>query len=104
MEEIKKTIEEIIQIALGECNKGNIRVTKYNAILTRCEFLQEKVSRVDTEVMRCAELEEELMVTDKLLAERQRVLDAIPECEIHGKNCAPHALEWIAKQLHKESA
>lgn len=41
-------------------------------------------------------LEQELEVTDRLLIETQRLLDAIPECEIHGK-CVPHALEWIEK-------
>lgn len=44
-------------------------------------------------------LENELKVTDKLLAERQKVIDLIPECQVHGGNCIPHALEWIQKQL-----
>jgi len=38
----------------------------------------------------------ELRVTEELLNDRQRLLDAIPECETHGK-CVPHALEWIEK-------
>jgi predicted nuclease with TOPRIM domain len=42
-----------------------------------------------------AELRATLDVTDKLLAERQRVLDAIPPCPQHGE-CVPHAIEWIA--------
>jgi len=41
---------------------------------------------------------EELAITDKLLIERERVLNAIPECPPHGKGCVPHALEWIAKR------
>ena len=36
-----------------------------------------------------------LNANEHLLAERQRVLDAIPECEVHGGNCVPHAIEWI---------
>ena len=42
---------------------------------------------------------DDLKVTNALYEERQKLLDAIPECEIHGK-CVPHALEWIenAKQ------
>lgn len=50
-------------------------------------------------------LSEDLAVTNKILEEVQRVLDAIPECEIHGK-CVPHAIEWIekAKQLEKKLA
>lgn len=39
-------------------------------------------------------LEKDLSVTEKLLQERQKLLDAIPECSEHGK-CVPHALEWI---------
>lgn len=47
-----------------------------------------------------AGLAKELAVTEVLLEERQRVLDAIPECPVHG-SCVPHALEWIkeAKQV-----
>ncbi len=41
-------------------------------------------------------LKEELRITDLLLSERQRVLDAIPACKLHG-SCVPHALEWIEK-------
>lgn len=46
---------------------------------------------------RIRELEEELSLTDKILASRQQVLDAIPECPAHGGGCVPHALEWIEK-------
>jgi len=40
-------------------------------------------------------LREELEVTDRLLEEREKVLNAIPECPVHGSGCVPHALEWI---------
>lgn len=40
--------------------------------------------------------QKDLQVTERLLNERQRLLDAIPECAAHGK-CVPHALEWIEK-------
>jgi len=43
---------------------------------------------------------EELKVTDLLLEERQRVLDAIPECPSHG-SCVPHAIEWIEEMKNK---
>ncbi|WP_417832788.1 hypothetical protein, partial [Terasakiella sp.] len=46
------------------------------------------------------ELSKELEVTDLLLNERQKVLDAIPECNLHGK-CVPHALEWIEEMKNK---
>lgn len=41
-------------------------------------------------------LKKDLQVTEQLLEQRQKLLDAIPECEAHGK-CVPHALEWIEK-------
>ena len=47
-----------------------------------------------------ADLKHELEVTDELLNERQRVLDAIPECQSHG-SCVPHAIEWIEEMKAK---
>jgi len=44
---------------------------------------------------RVAELEKELKVTDNLLDECNRVLEAIPECGAHGHHCIPNALDWI---------
>jgi len=50
----------------------------------------------------CVEhLKKDLVVTKKLLAERQLVLDSIPECEVHGR-CVPHAIEWIEKAKRLE--
>lgn len=43
------------------------------------------------------QLQSELKVTESLLNERQRLLDAIPECPVHGK-CVPYALKWIEKK------
>jgi len=52
------------------------------------------------------EAREEIAVDDKLLAERNRVLGAIPPCPAHGAQCVPHALEWIqaARAAQKEAA
>ena len=47
---------------------------------------------------RICQLEEEMEVMEKLLAERNRVMHAIPACKAHGDQCVPHALEWIAKR------
>jgi hypothetical protein len=47
--------------------------------------------------------QEELFITEKLLEERQKLLDAIPECPTHGK-CVPHALEWIENQKSRQPA
>ena len=44
------------------------------------------------------QLREELRVTDQLLAERDRLLKAIPECPSHGDGCVPSAIEWVERQ------
>jgi hypothetical protein len=44
---------------------------------------------------RVAELEREVDVDNKLLAERDRLLEAIPACDAHGDKCIPAAIEWV---------
>ena len=44
---------------------------------------------------RVKELEAEVAVSDKLLEEQYRVIDAIPECPVHGSRCVPDAVEWV---------
>lgn len=41
---------------------------------------------------------EEIDVADKIIAERNRLLDAIPACPVHGQ-CVPHAIEWVEKSM-----
>lgn len=36
-----------------------------------------------------------LRVTEALLTERNKVMDAIPPCPDHGGQCVPHALAWV---------
>jgi hypothetical protein len=60
-------------------------------------YSEEQVNKMMEDVKR------ELKVTEELLEERQRVLDAIPDCKLHGRNCVPHAIEWIEKQKNKKS-
>jgi len=67
----------------------------------RLEWHKQEVKKLAIhDVSNCAYLKHELEVTDQLLNERQRVLDAIPECEIHGK-CVPHAIEFIEEMKAK---
>lgn len=40
-------------------------------------------------------LKKELALTDKLLQEQYRIMEAIPACPVHGNKCIPHAVEWI---------
>ena len=42
-------------------------------------------------------LKEELIVTDQLLNERNKLLDMIPICPDHGDGCVPHAIEWVIR-------
>ena len=47
----------------------------------------------------CVQLREELKLTERLLLERSRVLESIPQCPVHGE-CVPFALEWIERAKH----
>lgn len=49
-----------------------------------------------------AELTEELAVVNKLLDERNRVMDAIPPCPEHGPQCVPHAMQWVSTMKARE--
>jgi len=59
------------------------------------------ISRFQEELLN---IQEELRVTDKLLEERSRVMEAIPPCPMHGHQCVPHALDWIAAQIKANPA
>lgn len=64
-------------------------------------FLPEVVKQLQS----CIEaLEKEVEVDEKLLAERDRLLDAIPACEAHGNQCVPHAIEWVLASVNLEKA
>lgn len=63
------------------------------------QFKQSKFTQPEVDAIR-----KELEVTEQLLNERQRVLDAIPECPGHGRNCVPHALAWIEKMLRTKQS
>lgn len=39
---------------------------------------------------------------EKLISERERVLNTIPECPIHGAGCVPHAVEWVKRRVAAE--
>jgi hypothetical protein len=56
------------------------------------------VGVVDRATVPPSALQQELAVTNKLLDERNRLLDAIPECPQHGRQCVPHAIEWVQKR------
>ena len=41
------------------------------------------------------DLKKELDLTNGLLEDQYRIMDAIPGCEAHGNRCISHAIEWI---------
>lgn len=59
--------------------------------------LRERAEKAEAEIAR---LTQELKVTDELLTDRQRVLDAVPPCPVHG-SCVPHAVTWIEHAKNK---
>ena len=60
------------------------------------KLYQARRKESEDEKEKVTELEKEIVVTDGLLEDRQRVLDAIPACPRHG-SCVPHAIEWVKK-------
>jgi hypothetical protein len=48
---------------------------------------------------RCAQLEQDLTVTNRLLEERNAFLDRLPPCPFHGPRCLPYLTEWISRLL-----
>jgi hypothetical protein len=80
---------EIIQKHSGIA--GEAVVSNAKTLIAKKEILSEPYDVRQ----RMKELEHELEVTDKLLDQRNEVMNAIPECPIHGKQCVPHAISWV---------
>jgi hypothetical protein len=36
-----------------------------------------------------------------LIDERDRLVEEIPPCPQHGKQCVPHAIDWIKERMQK---
>jgi hypothetical protein len=61
-------------------------------VIERLEWNRELNAQIEA-------LAKEIKVDDELLAERDRLLDAIPACEAHCNRCVPHAIEWVRAAL-----
>lgn len=77
-------------------NKSSMAIQELGYSL---EYYMRKVTELEAVTVleqnkRIEELEAELVVSDRLLEDRQRLLSAIPACPAHGL-CVSHALEWI---------
>ncbi len=65
------------------------------------EAMRSVITDIDTQMLWIEK--NDLGVTESLLEQRQRVLDEVPECPIHGGNCVPHAVEWIKAKKENEA-
>lgn len=83
MEAIEKEFEKLL-----------LETKNSELILEYTNLKSELVNKFELAISTIERLEKELKITDEILADRQKVLDSIPECNLHGK-CVPHALEWI---------
>ena len=48
------------------------------------------------------ELKDYIRASEFILQARTKVLEAIPECPLHGQHCIPHAIEWIKDNISSE--
>jgi hypothetical protein len=81
---------------LGEIGKEAAdEIERLQAEKEQALYVIERMSRAASEP---SALQQELAVTNKLLDERNRLLDAIPECPVHGRQCVPHAIEWVKER------
>jgi hypothetical protein len=48
-----------------------------------------------------AELEQEIRISEKIIEERNRLLNDCPPCPVHGEGCVPHAREWLQELKNK---
>ena len=100
----KKTLGEVIFDAIIDYDaflKSGKRLLARDFIDA---FVEKNISKFDNEDTKSRQdLIDDLNITTKLFEERDRLLDAIPQCKVHGK-CVPYALEWIeeAKKLTKK--
>lgn len=87
----EQTLKDLFKINSDKLTTGN--PNGLIDVMTEGKFV-EVVSKLIAETNEL--IKQDLEVTEKLLNERQRLLDAVPECPMHG-SCVPHALEWLGK-------
>lgn len=69
--------------------------TTHNGRDTKLDALQESIDLNQYLMQALIESEDLVKLTDAILEQRSRVLKAIPECNAHGDECVPHALDWV---------
>lgn len=53
---------------------------------------------IDDAIAEIEKLRHYTATLEALLEERDRVVEAIPPCPVHGRQCVPHALDWVSAQ------
>ncbi len=100
--EIERRIqsEQWVIVDGGECIQKTSATSDQNPQPVTVEWIESSrcdwarlASRRKAEI---ESLESQIYILEKLLNERNRVIDAIPECPVHGPQCIPHALEWLS--------
>lgn len=93
----REALEIFVHDLTVETNRQIMQATM-RRILASDAYLRAQITARDT---RIAVMEREVSLDNVLIADRDRVLRAIP-CPTHGP-CVPHALEWIKARELDES-
>ena len=88
---LKKQVEELEKELAFRDVEGNWSGRDWTKILTENKQLQQENASLKEQV---EELKKEIVVDEKLLTERERLLAILP-CELHGQGCIPGAIEYI---------
>ncbi|WP_454869575.1 ead/Ea22-like family protein [Pseudomonas putida] len=60
------------------------------------------IDEIDQLKVQNEELKQNVYYSDQIIETRTRLLKSIPPCPVHGDECVPHAMEWVASALAKE--
>lgn len=66
--------------------------------------LERRAQAVDAIHQLFHDMQEEIKVDRVLLADKKRLLDEIPGCEVHGDDCVPHAIDWVRERKTERAA
>lgn len=65
--------------------------------MSRTPRTVEDVIRANLGAMSREQIADYAFTLEGLLCERERLLEAVPDCPDHGPGCVPFALEWVAR-------
>jgi len=47
--------------------------------------------------LRLNEIADSIAIMERRIENKERILDALPDCPTHGRGCLTHSIEWIEK-------